>query len=192
MISPVMGPEAFFDLRCEFSPTVPPRLIDRVNYVSYRENVGTWRPLTPLPYKKHGPAIVERLHGEARRTAMTVTIKNICSDDGADLIIAALDRLFEFDKSLNLPAVAHRHLKNVINDTQPRASCVDSETHPRPKNSEHDHKYSRRIRNYSSHRESSHSTSRRTGRCYYSIRPHSPPRIRKSNMCYYSVRPSTH
>ena len=105
-MGPVMGPEAHDELRCEFSPTIPPRLRDCDNYASYRENIYAWRLLSTLPSSKHGPAIIGRLHGDAKLVAKSATIDIICSQLGADIILESLDRLFRFKKE---PIPVHSH-----------------------------------------------------------------------------------
>ena len=50
--------------------------------------------------QNHGPAIIGRLiHFEAKRAAKKVPLNFICSDDGADLVLAELDRFFGFQQS---------------------------------------------------------------------------------------------
>lgn len=104
MNSTVMGPVADQAATCEFSDKIPPRFDGHGDYSSYREDVVLWTKLTTLPAEKHGPAVVGRLHGEAKTAAKTLPAESICKEGGVDLIMKRLDKAYAIDKTNQLDA----------------------------------------------------------------------------------------
>ena len=102
MASSVMGPEPDQSASNEFSDKVPPRFDGHGDYASYREDVKLWTNLTTLSTTKHGPAVVGRLHGEAKTAAKTLSTEEICREGGVELILERLDKAYAVDKTNQL------------------------------------------------------------------------------------------
>ena len=87
-----MGPEHTPALMGNFSDKIPPNFDGHVDYASYREDVQLWKNLTSLPPNKQGPALVGRLSGEAKASARTLNIPDLCATDGVNLLLGHLDK----------------------------------------------------------------------------------------------------
>ena len=98
----VMGPTQNQSTVCEFSDKIPPRFDGHGNYAAYREDVELWEKLTTLSADKRGPAIIGRLHGEAKTAAKTLDTDKICGDGGVKLILERLDKAYAVDKANQL------------------------------------------------------------------------------------------
>ena len=100
---PVMGPESAANATtCEFSDKIPPRFDGHMDYTSYREDVTLWTNLTSLPTRKHGPAIIGCLSGEAKTAAKTVSATDICGEEGVSKILERLDKAYAVDQTNRL------------------------------------------------------------------------------------------
>lgn len=95
MASPVMGPEELCD--SGFSDKDPSRFDVHDNYLPYHMDITVWTKLTNLSKDKHGPVIIGRQYGEAKASAKTIDAELLCSEGGADLILARLDKAYAVD-----------------------------------------------------------------------------------------------
>lgn len=76
----------------DFNYKIPPAFKGRGDYASYREDVRLWVKLTGLETPKRGPALVARLSGEAKESAHSLSIDNICCDNGVESVLVHLDQ----------------------------------------------------------------------------------------------------
>ena len=94
-----MGPEDTMASTSGFTDKIPPSFNGRENYSSYREDVALWVNLTGLGKTKQGPALVGRLSGEAKNSAKSITVTNICAEDGVTQLLAHLDKSYAIDSA---------------------------------------------------------------------------------------------
>lgn len=99
-----MGPEDNSATTGEFTDKIPPSFNGRNNYASYREDVMLWVNLTSLAEEKKGPALVGRLGGEAKASAKTISLENICAADGVERLLKHLDKSYAIDAANQLDA----------------------------------------------------------------------------------------
>ena len=97
-----MGPEDTPAHLGTFSDRIPPVFNGRSDYASYHEDALLWVNLTSLPSTKHGPALVGRLSEEAKASARTLSIEELCSEEGVDLLLEHLDKSFAVDPANQL------------------------------------------------------------------------------------------
>lgn len=97
-----MGPEASYVTAGSYTSSVPPSFDGRSNYSDYRKDVEMWTHLTSMVAKRQGPAVIGRLSGEAKASAMTSSIDDFISDKGVNLIIKLLDKLCAVNVSAQL------------------------------------------------------------------------------------------
>ena len=102
-----MGPEdttATTVTTGNFSDKIPPNFDGRADQDFYHQDVQLWTNLTSLSKSKCGAALIGRLSGEAKASARTLTIADICTDKGVDLLLTHLDKSFATDPANRLDA----------------------------------------------------------------------------------------
>eukprot|EP00171_Calliarthron_tuberculosum_P023568 IDg23568t1 len=102
--SSVMGPEGSPVHSSTFTDKVPPSFDGHSEYSVYRQGVELWTFLTTLDNKKHGPALIGRLSGEAKAAAKTIPIAEITSEGGVTTILQRLDKSYAINKTDQLDA----------------------------------------------------------------------------------------
>ena len=75
----------------------PPKLEQFDNYESWERSLKLWRMATDLPKAKQGIAVALSLTGKARDTVVELDLDDINSDNGLDLVIAELDKIYKKD-----------------------------------------------------------------------------------------------
>jgi len=91
-----MGPEGSPDVGA-FTKNMPPAFDGHTAYSVHRQDVELWLLLTTLIPVKRGPALIERLGGEAKASAKTLTSAVIAAEDGAIAILNHLDKSYGID-----------------------------------------------------------------------------------------------
>lgn len=86
----------------QFSDKIPPAFDGKGDYRRYKNDVELWINLTALPESKQGPALIGRLSGEPKSSAMTVPIRQICSEEGVSLVLAQLDKSYSVNDAHQL------------------------------------------------------------------------------------------
>eukprot|EP00171_Calliarthron_tuberculosum_P022320 IDg22320t1 len=94
-----MGPEGPHFASGSFTDKTPPSFDGHCDYAAYRKDVAIWLLLTTLPAKKQGPALIGRLHGEAKSAAKTLSLEKISSEEGAKAILEHLDLSYSIDET---------------------------------------------------------------------------------------------
>lgn len=98
-----MGPdESLPMLSGEFTDKIPPSFDGRNNYAAYRDDILLWTKLTTISPERQGPVLVGRLYGEAKVSARTLSIDEICRPDGVEKLIEHLDRSYGIDEANQL------------------------------------------------------------------------------------------
>lgn len=92
-----MSPEDNAITNGDFSKQIPPSFNGREYYTSYRNNVPFWENLTTIATERQGAALIGRLHGEAKVSATTLSIEEVCSENGVERLLAHLDRSYGLD-----------------------------------------------------------------------------------------------
>ena len=75
----------------------PPKLEQHDNYENWEKSLKLWRLATDLPKPKQGIAVALALTGKARDKVLELDINDINSDNGLDLVIAELDKIYKKD-----------------------------------------------------------------------------------------------
>lgn len=88
----------------DFTDRIPPSFDGRTSYPEYRNNVLFWTNLTSISPEKQGPALIGRLSGEAKVSATTVIIAQVCVEDEVEVLLRHLDRSYGVDKHNQLNA----------------------------------------------------------------------------------------
>lgn len=99
-----MGPEEGNAGMGDFSMNVPPSFGGDTNYSQYRNNVLFWVSLTTIPPDRQGAALIGRLYGEAKVSATTLEVEDICSANGVQTLLTHLDRSYGVDEHNQLNA----------------------------------------------------------------------------------------
>lgn len=91
---PVMGPIGWQSTSCEFSDQVSPRFDQHGDYGWYHDNGRLGMVLTTLRAFNHRPAIVGRLHGEAKSADKTLSTEPLWKEGDVELILERLDKAY--------------------------------------------------------------------------------------------------
>ena len=76
----------------------PPSLEKEKGYSQWKNEVQMWNLVTELDKKKRGLALALSLQGKPREVALEINPASLNVDDGVEILIAELDKLFEKDK----------------------------------------------------------------------------------------------
>ena len=82
------------------SQKTPPVLNDDVNYADWKMDVNVWKMFTQLEDDKQGPALYLSLNGKARDCVRELSLEDIGGENGFQLIIDKLDKIFEDNVNL--------------------------------------------------------------------------------------------
>ena len=78
----------------------PPALSKCKTYDDWLKLVRVWKMFTDLPIARQGPAIVLSLEGEAQDAVLELDESTFAAENGVDLIIARLDKLYKRDSTI--------------------------------------------------------------------------------------------
>ena len=78
----------------------PPSLTKAKNYDDFKKLLNVWKIATDLPKEKQGAALLLSLEDEAQQAALRVTEADLSSEQGIDKVLAALDKLYRKDTTL--------------------------------------------------------------------------------------------
>ena len=77
-----------------------PTLLKAKNYQDWLKLIKNWRKFTDLSKERQGPAIVLSLENEALDAVLELEEEQISSENGVDVIINRLDRIYKKDETL--------------------------------------------------------------------------------------------
>ena len=77
----------------------PPSIGD--DYGAWKKEIKVWELGTDVAVKKQAPVVIGVLGGDYKTVAMEMSLDDMKKDDGLDLLIAHLDKVFEKDKNDN-------------------------------------------------------------------------------------------
>ena len=75
----------------------PPSIGD--DYGTWKKEIKFWELGTDVAVKKHAPTVIGVLGGDYKAVAMEMSFEDMIKDDGLDLLITHLDKVFEKDKN---------------------------------------------------------------------------------------------
>ena len=78
----------------------PPALSQCKTYDDWLKLVRVWRMFTDLDTERQGPALVLSLEGEAQDAVLELNEGDYVKDNGVDLILARLDKLYKKDSTI--------------------------------------------------------------------------------------------
>ena len=76
----------------------PPNLEKEKDYAQWKNEVKMWQLVTDLDNKKRGLALALSLQGKPREVALEMDPAKLNADDGVEVLIVELDKVFEKDK----------------------------------------------------------------------------------------------
>ena len=76
----------------------PPCLEKDKDYQQFKNEVKMWELVTDLDKKKRGLALALSLQGKPREVALQMDPAKLNADDGVQVLIVELDKVFEKDK----------------------------------------------------------------------------------------------
>ena len=79
--------------------TSPPKWVDNMSYEQYVKEISVWRLLKCATALEEGPLVFHQLTGEAKAAADELTVEEIGSAEGLNLILKKLDKLYLTDKN---------------------------------------------------------------------------------------------
>ena len=84
-------------MKCSANP--PEFHEDNISYEEYKKEVQIWQLLKICSKKAEGPLIFRTLKGRAKSVALELSVEEIGSDDGLELIMGKLDKLYLTEKN---------------------------------------------------------------------------------------------
>lgn len=92
-----MGPEDNATNFGDFSERITPSFNGREDYTSYRNNVRFWANVTTIAPERQGAALIGRMYGEAKVSTTTLSIEEVCSNEGVKRLLTHLNRSYGLD-----------------------------------------------------------------------------------------------
>ena len=80
----------------------PPEFNEAISYEKYKKEIQIWRLLKVCSAKEEGPMLFRTLNDKAKEAALKLTVDEIGSDTGLDLILGELDKLYLSDKNTRM------------------------------------------------------------------------------------------
>ena len=75
----------------------PPSLSNSASFESWEKSVKLWKLVTDLKAERQGPALVLALSGKAKESVLELTVEQLSSATGVDLIIDKLSKIYKKD-----------------------------------------------------------------------------------------------
>ena len=88
----------------------PPVFDESMCWVDYKKEIKIWQALTDWPAKRQGPSLYLFLQGKAREAALELDLDDIKKDNGVQIILDRLDRLYLQDTNQSA-YIAYQNVK---------------------------------------------------------------------------------
>ena len=86
---------------------LPPELRES-QYEAYKKEIKVWQLMKTCSAKEQGPIVFRSLTGRAKIAAHELTVEEIGSDNGLELILGKLDKLYLSEKNQRICSLLER------------------------------------------------------------------------------------